>query len=66
MAGQPAMPRHPGRRHLPAIRLFKQTLGWTRPRLRNSEAADRRTWLVIPADAQLRLARPLATDLRRP
>jgi hypothetical protein len=43
-----------------------QTLGWTKPRLRSSEAADRWTWLVIAAYAQLRLARPLATDLRRP
>jgi hypothetical protein len=48
------------------FRLFKQTLGWTRPRLRSSEAADRWTWLVIAAYAQLRLARPLVTDLRRP
>jgi hypothetical protein len=36
------------------FRLFKQTLGWTRPRLRSSEAADRWTWLVIAAYAQLR------------
>nr|WP_242436014.1 hypothetical protein [Streptomyces sp. Root369] len=48
------------------FRLFKQTLGWTRPRLRSSEAADRWPWLVIATYAQLRLARPLATDLRRP
>lgn len=48
------------------FRLFKQTLGWTKPRLRSSEAADRWTWLVIAAYAQLRLARPLATELRRP
>ncbi len=48
------------------FRLFKQTLGWTKPRIRSSEAADRWTWLVIAAYAQLRLARPLATDLRRP
>jgi hypothetical protein len=48
------------------LRLFKQTLGWTKPRLRSSEATDRWTWLVIAAYAQLRLARPLATDLRRP
>ncbi|MEV8418627.1 NF041680 family putative transposase [Streptomyces niveus] len=48
------------------FRLFKQTLGWTQPRLRSSEAADRWTWLVIAAYTQLRLARPLATDLRRP
>lgn len=48
------------------FRLFKQTLGWTKPRLRSSDAADRWTWLVIAAYAQLRLARPLATDLHRP
>lgn len=48
------------------FRLFKQTLGRTKPRLRSSEAADRWTWLVIAAYAKLRLARPLATDLRRP
>lgn len=48
------------------FRLFKQTLGWTKPRLRSFEAADRWTWLVIAAYAQLRLARPLAADLRRP
>ncbi|WP_326680931.1 NF041680 family putative transposase [Streptomyces sp. NBC_01237] len=48
------------------FRMLKQTLGWTRPRLRTSAAADRWTWLVIVAHTQLRLARPLATDLRRP
>ncbi|MFE9637169.1 NF041680 family putative transposase [Streptomyces sp. NPDC006463] len=48
------------------FRLLKQTLGWTRPKLRDSEAADRWTWLVLAAHAQLRLARPLACDLRRP
>jgi len=48
------------------FRLFKQTLGWTRPRLRAPEAADRWTWTVIAAHTQLRLARPLAEDLRRP
>ncbi len=48
------------------FRMLKQTLGWTRPRLRDSAAADRWTWLVIAAHTQLRLARPLATDLRRP
>jgi len=35
-------------------------------RLRSSEAADRWTWLVIAGYTQLRLARPLVTDLRRP
>ncbi|WP_243719798.1 hypothetical protein [Actinomadura sp. KC06] len=48
------------------FRLFKQTLGWTKPRLRDPHAADRWTWLVIAAHTQLRLARPLAVDLRRP
>ncbi|MFB9570892.1 NF041680 family putative transposase [Streptomyces yanii] len=48
------------------FRFFKQTLGLTRPRLRNPEQADRWVWLIIAAYAQLRLARPLAEDLRRP
>ncbi|GAA3449683.1 hypothetical protein GCM10018962_15160 [Dactylosporangium matsuzakiense] len=48
------------------FRLFKQTLGWTRPKLRNPHAADRWTWLIIAAHTQLRLARPLAADRRRP
>lgn len=48
------------------FRLFKQSLGWTKPQLRSPEAADRWTWLVIMAYAQFRLARPLAADLRRP
>ncbi|MFI5654847.1 NF041680 family putative transposase [Streptomyces anulatus] len=48
------------------FRFWKQTLGWTKPGLRSPEAADRWTWLVIAAHTQLRLARPLATDLRRP
>jgi len=48
------------------FRLFKQTLGWTRPKIRTPEAADRWTWLIIAAHTQLRLARPLAADLRHP
>jgi DDE superfamily endonuclease len=48
------------------FRLFKQTLGWTRPKIRTPEAADRWTWLLIAAHTQLRLARPLAVNLRRP
>jgi hypothetical protein len=48
------------------FRLFKQTLGWTRPKIRDLEAADRWTWLIIACYAQLRLARPLTQDLRRP
>lgn len=48
------------------FRLLKQTLGWTRPRLRDSAAADRWTWLIVAAHTQLRLARPLVADLRHP
>ena len=48
------------------FRLFKQTLGWTAPKIRDAQAADRWTWLLIAAHTQLRLARPLADDLRRP
>jgi hypothetical protein len=48
------------------FRLFKQVLGWTAPKIRNPEAADRWTWLIITCHAQLRLARALAADLRRP
>lgn len=48
------------------FRLFKQTLGWTAPKLRVPESADRWTWLIIICHTQLRLALPLATDLRRP
>ncbi|WP_259294617.1 hypothetical protein [Streptomyces canus] len=48
------------------FRFAKQTLGWTTPRLRTPEAADRWTWLLIVAHSQLRLARSLAEDLRRP
>jgi hypothetical protein len=48
------------------FRFFKQTLGWTRPRVRDPGQADRWTWLIIAAQTQLRLARDLAEDLRRP
>ncbi|MGW7314724.1 NF041680 family putative transposase [Streptomyces sp. NPDC054865] len=48
------------------FRFAKQTLGWTTPKLRTPEAADFWTWILIVAHTQLRLARPLATDLRRP
>ena len=47
------------------FRMIKQTLGWTRPRIRTAGGADLWTWLVIAAHTQLRLARPLASDLRR-
>jgi hypothetical protein len=48
------------------FRLFKQVLGWTRPRLRDPAAADRWTWLIIACYAQLYLARHLTADLRLP
>jgi hypothetical protein len=48
------------------FRLFKQTLGWTAPKIRDPAAADRWTWLILTAHTQLRLARPLAIDLRLP
>ncbi|MFD9428696.1 MULTISPECIES: NF041680 family putative transposase [unclassified Streptomyces] len=48
------------------FRMIKQTLGWTRPKLRTPAAADRWTWLIIAAHTQLRLARPMVADLRRP
>jgi len=48
------------------FRFLKQQPGWTRPKLREPEAADRWTWLVIAAYAQLYLARDLAADIRLP
>lgn len=48
------------------FRLFKQSLGWTRLQLRNPQAADRWTLLVIVAHTQLRLAAPLATASASP
>jgi DDE superfamily endonuclease len=48
------------------FRFIKQTLGWTRPRVRHPDQADRWTWLMLAAYTQLRLARGLTDDLRRP
>jgi hypothetical protein len=48
------------------FRFLKQTLGWCRPKVRDPAAADRWTWLVLAAHTQLRLARGLTADLRRP
>ncbi len=48
------------------FRMIKQTLGWTRAKLRTPAAADRWTWLIMVAHTQLRLGRPLAEDVRRP
>lgn len=48
------------------FRFLKQTLGWTRPRIRTPDQGDRWTWLLVAAHTQLRLARHLTGDLRRP
>jgi hypothetical protein len=48
------------------FRFFKQTLKWTTPKLRQPEAADRWTWLLLLAYVQLRLARDLVADVRLP
>ncbi|WP_217898688.1 NF041680 family putative transposase [Haloechinothrix alba] len=48
------------------FRFLKQTLGWTRPRVRTLEQGERWTWLIVIAHTQLRLARHLTSDLRRP
>ena len=48
------------------FRFVKQQLGWTVPKLRDPAAADRWTWIIIAVHTQLRLARGLTDDLRRP
>jgi hypothetical protein len=48
------------------FRFLKQTLGWTRPRLRTPQAADRWSWLIVAAYTQLRLARGSVADVPRP
>ena len=48
------------------FRFLKQSMGWTTPRVRHPEQADRWTWLVVVAFAQLRLARTCVADLRLP
>jgi hypothetical protein len=48
------------------VRFCKQTLGWTIPRPRHPEQADRWTWLVLAGYTQLRLARAAVADRRLP
>ncbi|WP_448072616.1 transposase [Georgenia yuyongxinii] len=48
------------------FRFYKNTLGWTAPSLCTPEQADRWTWIITAAYTQLRLARHLVDDLRRP
>ena len=48
------------------VKFLKGVLGWTTPRVRHPEQADRWTWLLLAAYAQLRLARGIAADRRLP
>jgi hypothetical protein len=48
------------------FRFLKQDLGWTTPAPLDPDTALRWSWLVLIAYTQLRLARPLAQDLRLP
>src|SRR5215210_3427771 len=48
------------------FRFLKQSMGWTTPRVRHPEQADRWSWLVVAAYTQLRLARARVADLRLP
>ena len=49
-----------------AFKLLKGTFGLTAAKVRTPEQADRWVRLLMAADAQLLLARPLVADLRRP
>lgn len=48
------------------VKLLKSALGWTTPRVRHPQQADRWTWLILAAYAQLRLARGIIADRRLP
>ncbi len=48
------------------VKFLKGALGWTAPRVRHPQQADRWTWLVLLAYAQLVLARTIAEDRRLP
>ena len=48
------------------FRFLKQSLGWDKPMLRDPQAADRWTWLLITCWNQLYLARDLAAAVRLP
>ena len=48
------------------FRFIKQSMGWTTPRVRHPDQADRWTWLVLAAFTQLRLARACVADQRLP
>ena len=42
---------------------FKQTPGWTVPKIRDPQAADRWAWLIIACDAQLWLRPPRSPSM---
>ena len=48
------------------FRFLKQSFGWSTPRVRHPEQADRWSWLVLIAYTQLRLARACVEDRRLP
>jgi hypothetical protein len=48
------------------VRFLKQMLGWTTPRVRHPEQADRWSWLVLAVYIQLLLARGIVADRRLP
>ena len=48
------------------LRFCAQMLGWTTPRVRHPEQADRQTRLVVASYTQLRLGRPIVADRRPP
>jgi hypothetical protein len=48
------------------FRFAKQTLGWTNPKIRTPQQADRWTWIITAAVNQLRLARGHVADHRLP
>jgi hypothetical protein len=48
------------------LRFVKQNLGWTTPKIRTPEQADRWSWIIAAACTQLRLARPPVADHRLP
>lgn len=48
------------------VKLCKGTLGWTMPRVRHPEQADRWTWLILVGYAQLRLARHVVAGRKLP
>ena len=49
-----------------AIKFLTLTLGWTSPRVRHPEQADRWSWFILAAYTQLRLARGIVADWRLP